>query len=155
MNRASQYKTKHKREVIEYLIENFGKNITASDVLQHLCESGHPVAKATVYRTLEQMTLNGIVKKYYVSGNTRAYFQYVGEPPANQTTPFVYLKCDNCGKIVRYDCPALKRIEKQVAADQGFALDTAKTILCGICSECASKKETETYTKATTCYGLY
>ncbi len=155
MNHAAQYKTKTKREVIEYLIANFGKNITARDVIQHLCESGHPVAKATIYRILEQMTLNGIVKKYHVNGNTRAYFQYVGDPPADQTTPFVYLKCDNCGKIVRYDCPALKRIEKQLAADQGFALDPAKTILCGLCSECASKKETETSTKATTYYGLH
>lgn len=154
MSRASQYKTKHKQEIIKYLMLNAGKNITALDIIHYLAESGTPVSDVTIYRNLEQLAVNGTVKKYYVNGNSKPYFQYVGEAPADQSTPFLYLKCDKCGKIIRYDCPALKRIEKQVATDQGFALDTAKTILCGTCSECASKKASEMHTKRKNSYGL-
>lgn len=137
MSRSTQYKTKQKQDILNYLKLKSGENVDVNDIIQYLDKVGTPIAIATVYRILEQMISNGIVKKYYMSGNASAHFLYVGDTPNEPSTPFFYLKCDKCGKIVRYESPELKRIQKRLSSKNGFTLDS---ILCGICNECLSKQ---------------
>lgn len=139
--RSTQYKTKQKQNILDYLKLRANENIDANDIMQYLNTIGPSTSTATVYRILEQMVSNGIVKKYYVNGNTSANFLYVGDTPNDPDVPYFFLKCDKCGKIIRYTCPELKQIQEHLSSDNGFTLDS---ILCGICSQCAAKPSNET-----------
>ncbi len=136
MSRATQYNTKQKQEITAYLKSMAGKKVTVSDIVNQLAASGIAVGTATIYRHLEQLVANGTVKKYFVDGNASAYFEYVGESETDSGKPFFYLKCEKCGKLIRFECHELVHIQNHLLSGHGFRLDFAKTILYGICNQC-------------------
>lgn len=136
MSRATKYNTKQKQEITAYLKTVAGKKVTASDIGNQLSSSGITVGTATIYRHLEQLVANGMVKKYFVDGNASACFEYVGTSETDNGKPFFYLKCEKCGKLIRFECHELVHIQNHLFSDHGFRLNFARTILYGICDQC-------------------
>lgn len=135
MRRTTEYHTKQKEEIITYLKSMLGMKITVSDIVKHFAACGTAIGTATIYRHLDHMVANGTVKKYYIDGVSGAYFEYVGENMENQEKRF-YLKCEECGKLVRFQCEELERIQNHLLSDHGFSINSAKTVFYGICNQC-------------------
>ena len=49
-------------------------------------------------------------------------------------------ECEKCGKLVHLETDDLKDVCSQLKQEHGFSLDSAKTVLYGVCSECAETK---------------
>lgn len=139
MSRINQYKTKQKNEIIDYLKSNTNVRLTVNDISEHFKQNNISVGIATIYRHLEQLVLDGTVKKYYVDGFSGAYFEYVGNKCDNIEQCF-YLKCENCGKLVPFHCHELENLKQHFLKDHGFIINSPKTVFYGVCNDCYNAK---------------
>ena len=64
MQRKGGYQTKQKAQILSYLRENRGRHLTAAELLHMLTENGTPIGAATVYRQLEKLENEGLVRRY-------------------------------------------------------------------------------------------
>ena len=82
MNIKSQYKTKHREELIAYLETVPGSHVTVSDICAYFQAQGKPMGTATVYRQMEQM-LNETVAKVLKTKNN---YYVISEEDARKAT---------------------------------------------------------------------
>ncbi len=137
----SEYKTKQKEILLDYLRQNSDSHLTAGEISSHLRESGSPLGTSTVYRRLDRLVSEGLVRKYIVDETSPACYQYVGEN--NCCCEHFHLKCTVCGKLIHLDCSLLQRIAAHVEESHGFVIDNTKTLLYGVCAECRKEPPTQ------------
>ena len=107
--------------------------------MRHLQDNETPVGTATVYRTLEQLVEEGIVRKYVLDGKSSACYQFLsGEPHA--CTEHFHLKCTQCGQLFHVSCDYLNQLGEHLLEHHGFVIDHTKTVLYGLCAACSKKK---------------
>ncbi len=129
------YKTKQRELILEYLRKNSDSHLTAQGVSDGLREYG--VGKSTVYRYLDKLCEEGLVRKYILKEGNSACFQYTG---GAQCSSHFHLKCLNCNALVHLDCDHLKETEEHINEHHGFSVDTSRTVFYGICAECKEKE---------------
>lgn len=136
----SGYRTKQ-REFIEQYLQNSGsKHVTAEDILTFLKEQDTPVSKATVYRYLDKMLEQGLIRKYTVEEGMGACYQYVTDHAGCKE--HFHLKCNKCGKLFHVSCDWMNQMQAHVFEEHGFVIDNSKTVFYGLCRECR-ERETE------------
>ena len=139
-NRKGEYNTKQKAQVLSYLEENAARHITAAELVHALTEHGTPVGAATVYRQLERLEAQGLVRRYTLDDRGSACWQYGGaEAKAGTCHSHFHLKCVQCGVLVHLDCDHLAEITAHVKASHGFTIDPARTTCYGVCDACANQ----------------
>ena len=122
------YQTRQGQQVLEFLQAHPAQQLTAEEIAAALAESG--VARATVYRHLDKLAEAGLICRHQAEG--KACYRYVGEACGEH----YHLICSCCGKVVHLDCDHLSHLAQHIAADHGFCLDAAQTVLYGRCSAC-------------------
>lgn len=132
------YKTKQSREILSCLQSYGGSHVNVPMISRYLEEHGSSVGVATIYRHLEKMEKDGIVRKYILDGKAGACFQYVGEHSHCQQ--HYHLKCEKCGELIHLQCESLDAIEAHILKDHGFAVNPMKTVFYGTCEKCAREK---------------
>lgn len=133
----NKYNTKQREGILTYLKENKDSNITAEEILNHFASKGENIGKATVYRYLNDLVKQNIVKKYMVEGRNCSCYQYIEEKNCNE---HFHLKCERCNKIIHLECEEFKEVQNHIAREHNFELDNIKTVFYGICDSCKSKK---------------
>ena len=86
----------------------------------------------TIYRYLDNLVKEGIIKKNYSEEKSSSCYQYVGK----RCKEHYHLKCNNCGEIIHLDSEIFSSIEKKIIDRYGFKIDNIKTILYGTCNKC-------------------
>ena len=142
MPRGGGYQTKHKARVLEYLAAHSADHITAADLLIALSTGGAPIGAATVYRQLEKLESEGLVRRYALDDRGSACWQYAGtDGAAGVCRHHFHLKCTECGTLFHLNCDHLQEIAAHVASEHGFCIDPARTVFYGICADCAELNE--------------
>ena len=136
MNTKKNYNTKQKQEIISYLEKNSGHHITINDVFNYFKSKSVSVGQTTIYRHLESLVDEGIVKKYIFDNNTPACFEYVNENAHIKGDTCFHLKCEKCGMLIHLQCDELKQISSHIEKEHNFVLDTYRTVLYGLCESC-------------------
>ena len=131
MEVQNNYKTKQKSLILDCVIATEGKHFTADDISVMLKNKGTHVGKATVYRGLDRLLSEGVVKKYTIGEGKGACYQYNGA-----SCEHFHLKCTSCDKLIHADCDFLDKLSAHVCADHGFVIDGSRTVFYGKCSEC-------------------
>lgn len=138
MERQSTYHTKQKARILAYFEENPHRHITAAELIQALSQNGTPIGAATVYRQLERLEQNGLLRRYAADERGSACWQYGGEEAkAGTCHSHFHLKCTECGILIHLDCTHLAELTGHVRADHGFAIAPERTTFYGICSQCS------------------
>lgn len=132
----SKYNTKQRERILEYLKENKDSNITADEIINYFKSTNDKIGKATVYRYLNNLVKENIVKKYMVENRNCSCYQYIEEQNCDS---HYHLKCEKCNKIIHLECDEFKGVENHIAKEHDFELDSVKTVLYGICKECSKK----------------
>lgn len=110
--------------------------MTAKDVLDHFRASGIRIGQSTVYRQLESLVSEGMIKKYSIDISSPACFEYTeGEDESDHADTF-HLRCEKCGRLIHLDCDELKEISDHLSAEHSFSLDPIRTVLYGTCDKC-------------------
>lgn len=129
-----EYLTKQREAILAYLREN-NAHVTASDIVFHLKEQGYGVSTATVYRTLEKLERDEIVKKMIIGEGAGACYQYLDGDGCSE---HFHLKCVKCGKLIHLSCEFLRNMESHIFDEHGFTVSSGRTIIYGTCTECGN-----------------
>lgn len=132
--RPTDYKTKQKETILSFFLKNKDRHLTAAEIVRHINESGENVGTATVYRYLDKLVSNGIIRKYFLDDKSGACYQYI-EKNENCHEHF-HLKCIVCGELLHIDCSHLKSISEHVFSHHEFRVDNSRTVLYGRCKNC-------------------
>lgn len=132
------YHTQQQKNILAYLKTRTGQQTSADQLYTALLNQKTSVSKATVYRQLEKLVQQGLVKKYRTDGSSAAYYEYIqGEQQTKQD--LLHLICDGCGCISHVECQHALHLGQHIGKDHGFHVNPSNVVLHGVCSRCASK----------------
>lgn len=134
MARISNYNTKQRDLILEFLKQSQGEHVTADMILEYLAENGTPVGKATVYRYLDLLEKQEMVRKYQTDERRKACYQYVEDMATCRC--HYHLKCLNCGKLFHITCNELDHVAEHMLKEHGFLVDESRTVYYGVCAKC-------------------
>lgn len=137
MENTGKYKTKQREIILDLLKDNNERHLTADEVILHLREQNTPVGKATVYRYLDCLVEQGIIRRYIVPEGKGSCYQYIAENTACHK--HYHFKCEKCGRLFHVECEYLDGIAEHVYNDHRFQIDNSKTVYYGICGECTDE----------------
>lgn len=135
MKNTNGYNTKQKENLLAFLMRNKDKHTNVREIGIFLANEGTPMSTATIYRQLEKLVEQGVVRKYILDGSTGACFQYIEN--SSCCHEHFHLKCTSCGRLLHIDCNFLTGINKHILEHHGFTVDSSQTVFYGICSECS------------------
>lgn len=115
--------------------------MTADMILDYLAENGTPVGKATVYRYLDLLEKQEMVRKYQTDDRRKACYQYAEDMSACRC--HYHLKCLNCGKLFHITCNELDHVAEHMLKEHGFLVDESRTVYYGVCAKCRGLEGTE------------
>ena len=136
MSVGMSYQTKQKEILLDYLKSVEGKHLTAGDVCKYFSSMGLPIGKSTVYRRLENLVSEGIVKKYSLDGTGSACFEYIGEDKHVSHKSCYHLKCEKCGKLFHLHCEEIDALNLHIGKEHDFVIDPIRTVFYGLCKDC-------------------
>ena len=131
-----EYSTKQREAILDFL-KNASQHITPSEILTHLKETGVGISLATVYRTLDKLCAEGVVRKMSMGDSCGSCYQYVAQSDCHS---HFHLKCLECGRLIHLSCDFLANMEKHILAEHGFTISTGRTVIYGKCSACEGLK---------------
>ena len=129
------YNTKQQEAILNCLKSTKGEHKTAEDIYLLLKNQGLSVGKTTVYRHLDKLTNEGVVRRFTVGDNSGACYQIADSHCAEHH----HLKCSKCGRLIHMECNFLDDLAGHLEKEHGFILDKGKTVLYGVCSQCAKE----------------
>ncbi|MBO4493433.1 MAG: transcriptional repressor [Ruminococcus sp.] len=137
MKRDSGYNTKQKEKLLEYLMKNKEKHTNVQEISAFLSAEGSSMGVATIYRQLDRLVEQGLVRKYAFDGKTCACYQYIENE--EQCRSHFHLKCLGCGRLIHLDCEHLADITRHIEDEHEFSIDYSQTVFYGRCSDCRGK----------------
>jgi len=129
------YQTKQGRALVEYLRSQGSRHISVQQISDAMPEK---IGTATIYRQLDKLASQGLVRKYVNDGGPACY-QYVGED-AKSCTQHFHLKCSSCGELIHLECEEMGRLSEHILREHGFRTDPLRSVLYGTCAECLKKE---------------
>lgn len=128
-----EYSTRQKRELLSFLKERSMQHFSVDEVVFELQDRGEKIGRSTVYRYLELLAEQGVVRKYPgLQGITQ--YQHV-EDMASCDGHF-HMLCSRCGNLLHVDCGLMGTMAEHLMKEHGFRLDPRETLLVGVCEKC-------------------
>ena len=132
------YKTKQRVAILEYLKNNIDNHITADNIIEYFKSIDNPIGKSTVYRYLDSLVEENIIRKYFgAERGEAACFQYIED--GNECHTHFHMKCSKCGSLIHLDCHDMEELAEHIFKEHKFKLDICKTILYGTCEKCMNE----------------
>lgn len=129
----SEYKTKQGEILLRFLTENAGSHFTAGEIEAKLAFNGEKLGKATVYRRLDRLVEEGMVRRFVSDDAKSCCYQYAGDAGCKN---HFHLKCYRCGELLHVECDYLDKMQAHIFDHHGFTVDREKITLCGVCEKC-------------------
>ncbi len=136
MNPRSKYKTKQRKILMDYFEKIPGVHVTADDVCEYFRSCSAPIGQSTIYRNLEILVDEGIIRKYNIDGNSPACFEYTGADTEEDAENCFHCKCEKCGRVIHLHCDELKEIQSHLIKEHRFRLNPVRTVFYGLCEDC-------------------
>ncbi len=133
----SEYRTKPRNAIIEYLKENADTRFTARDILNALNSKDNSLDRSTIYRNLERLSREGQLVKYKESDVNATCYQY--SEGHGSCHMHVHAQCLVCGKIFHIDNKHLRKAATSMKAEYGIEIDYGKTVIMCRCSDCIGR----------------
>lgn len=134
-----KYNTSQKEKLIEFLVNNKDKHTNVQEISAYLRSEGTPVGTTTIYRQLDNLVDDGVVRKFVIDGKTGACYQYIENE--QKCREHFHLKCLCCGKLIHLECSQLAEISSHIAEHHRFEIDHSQTVFYGRCSDCCKSAD--------------
>lgn len=129
-----KYNTVPGKMIYDIMICNRDRALSAAEVHKCLSDDGQTVNLTTVYRVLERLEEKGQVVKCASEDGKRAKYRVSLEDKCCHD--HLHLQCSVCGKVTHLDCDYMDGVAKHIRESHGFALNTEKCVLYGVCGNC-------------------
>lgn len=137
MKQQMNYNTKQKTAIIRCIKGVGDKHFTVDSLCEQLAKDGEAVGRTTVYRFVEKLNENGVLRKFVMPQGQSACYQFVGEN--NHCHEHFHLKCEKCGSLIHMDCDEMINLSKHIKSHHGFSLNPLKTVIYGVCERCSAE----------------
>jgi Fe2+/Zn2+ uptake regulation proteins len=125
-----KYNTKQKQQILDLFKNNIGNLFSVKEISLKLELNGKATGVSTIYRFLDELAIEGHVKKYKEKNMTKyGYFSCVKQN-------HYHLKCDNCNEVIHIDCKSITNMRDHILGDHGFEIDIENLFITGRCKEC-------------------
>lgn len=125
------YRQTAQRKLILEILSHAEKPLTAEEVFDLAHAQRPTIALTTVYRNLETLEKNGIVKRG-IYHDSVARFEIAAEHRH-------YLICMNCKKAVQLPHCPFENLERELSRETGFDIAEHRLEIFGYCPECRKK----------------
>jgi Fur family ferric uptake transcriptional regulator len=125
------------REALLEQLEEQTCALSALEMEEALRRRGRRVARASVYRILDELERLGLVQRVQVGQAMARY-----EPVRAGEGHHHHLVCDSCGRITPFRDPALERVIESLSARLPMRVAEHEIVLRGACRNCASPGRT-------------
>jgi Fur family ferric uptake transcriptional regulator len=141
--RAHGRRVTRPRVVILTALLEAGEDHVSAEALLDQVASQQDVHRATIYRTLDGLAADGLLRHVHLDRGRTAY--HLVEPPAGtlatadaaEDTEHLHAQCGNCGTIVDLPADVLGDAAGRIEAATGFRLDASHVALSGRCASCS------------------
>ena len=136
---CSQFRnTKQKSIILDVIRALKGRHFTVDDIMDILKSKNISIGRATVYRFIKQLEDMGEIRKYHISENSSACFEYIGD--GSQCKNHCHAMCSICGRVLHIQNELLDSFAEKIKEQDDFEIDDSRTVFYGICSNCKKKK---------------
>ena len=136
--KKAAYQTRQRRQLLAYMESTGGKHFTAADVVSYCRDLELGIGTTTIYRQLDKLVSEGLVRKYLIDEKTAACFEYLGDE-SDHCREHYHLKCESCGRLIHLDCQRIDALAKHILDQHGFAVNPTRTTFFGLCRDCREK----------------
>lgn len=123
------YRVTSPRRAVAELIGARGGHFTAADLVADARRNRLAIGRATIFRALDLLLALGAVERIDLPTGEHAY---VACEPAHHH----HVVCSACGRAAEIDDAGLRAFVDEVAARTGYAIDTHRLELFGLCQTC-------------------
>ena len=109
---------------------------TAENIKNKLCEKNINTGLSTIYRTLQLLEENNIVKRVPLGLDTTVY-----ESCDKKNHGHHHMHCTKCGKTMEIHVDMLDDLEKIIKTKYKFTITGHIVMFTGLCETCALKKQ--------------
>lgn len=134
-----KYKTKNRDWIERYFAAHADERARAKDIYEKMTADGLSINMATVYRNLDRLEEENVLKAYKTAGEDEKFYQYMR--PGMDCGSHLHLMCSRCGRIIHMDIGLMNEISEYVINEYGFTIDCGHSVLAGLCRECQMKSE--------------
>lgn len=122
------------RTLLLDIIRKSNKHLDADELYRLAKEKEPRISLATVYRNLKLFKELGLIAERSL-GDTHSHYEIKSK------ADHYHLVCLNCGKIVEFDSPLIKKAADGVQKEKGFDITSVQLKMEGYCPECKQKKK--------------
>lgn len=126
--RALGYRMTPQRMVILHILCHAGTHLTPNDVFRQAAQDMPGITEPTVYRTLEFLAENGLVRSSH-SGSGHLRYQIAGEDHH-------HLVCRICKDEIELPHALLENLYGKLESTSGYVRIDSHVTFFGICPEC-------------------
>lgn len=134
-----EYRTRQREAILRYLSERPGTHMTVSELQRGLDLQDIHIGMTTIYRTMDRLVSENLVRKYDLGNGKSACFEYLNEETRQHPGEY-HLRCEDCGRLIHLHCDHMNAIIDHIQDGHGFSLDPARTVFYGVCAECQQKR---------------
>ena len=130
------YQTEHRRALIRYMQHCQQRAMTAQDLAAALRSDAlleHAPGLSTIYRLLEKLVDEGIIRRLRLAESRSQTYQMDGNDACWEN---LHLKCVSCGCLRHLPVEERDRVVLAVRHACSFRIDVGKTTLFGLFSTC-------------------
>jgi Fur family ferric uptake transcriptional regulator len=127
----SGHRTGQARLALVELLDRQSCARTVLEIEDALRAGERPIARASIYRILDELERLRLVQKVQVGQDMARY-----EPMRSGDGHHHHLVCDSCGQIAPFSDPSLEQAIERVSRSLSFAVDDHDVVLHGSCSAC-------------------
>ena len=123
--------TKPRRTLVDHVFARH-EHFDADELMDELSSPNAPrrVARATVYRTLNELVDAGLLRRFNLGGRD-VYEHDYGYPQHD------HLHCQECDQLFEFSSEELNRLRDAVAKEYGFRVKGHRMLIDGVCEKCS------------------
>ena len=129
-----RYNTAGRRKLIAFMESHNDRQYSVEEIYAAMTEDGSRVGKSSLYRLLEALCEEGVLRKFRENEQSAATFQYVGSD--EDCGQHLHLKCDRCGCLIHLECAMSRQLVAHILEEHGFHIDSKRSVLWGVCDKC-------------------
>jgi len=124
--------TSQRRLILEVLRERGDEHLDAEELFVHARVRDADVSLATVYRTLAVLKEMGLAEEHRL-GEEHSHYEAVRD------APHYHFTCLGCGRVIEFDAPLVKRIERELNEREGVLISNTHLHVSGYCAQCGDQ----------------
>jgi Fur family ferric uptake transcriptional regulator len=124
--------TKQRRVIVEHFL-TLNSHIDAETLYESIRSSNQNIGLATIYRTLNLLKSAGLVEEQSFADGRAVY--EIDRPGDHHD----HLVCIDCRKVVEFENLTIEKLQREIASQNGFKLESHRLDLYGRCSDCMGK----------------